>query len=106
MEALEFFPMAVVFAAIPAAPFGFVVGSAGSWWLAARAEHGVSGKRLFFESAGIGALLGAIFPVVLSILGWGPFAKLFSALPISIGIGIVCGIILIPLMRKNRLLPS
>lgn len=106
VDALEFFPMAVVFAAIPAAPFGLIVGSAGSWWLAGRAERGVSGRRLFFESAGIGAVLGATFPLILALLGWGPFANLASALPISIGIGIVCGIILIPLLRKYRPLPS
>jgi hypothetical protein len=106
VEALEFFPMAVVFAAIPAAPFGFIVGSAGSWWLTARAEHGVSGKRLFFESIGIGAVLGATFPLILATLGWGPFANLVSALPISIAIGIICGILLVLLMRKYRPLPA
>jgi hypothetical protein len=106
VEALAFFPMAVVFAAIPAAPFGFIVGSAGSWWLAVRTDSGVLGRRLYFESAGIGAVLGATFPLILALLGWGPFANLISALPISITIGIVCGIILTPLMRKYRPLPS
>jgi hypothetical protein len=104
--ALAFLPMAVVFAAIPAAPFGFIAGSAGSWWLAARAECGVSKRRLYFESVGIGAILGGTFPFVLTILGWGPFNNLVSAVPISIGIGIACGIIITPLVRKYRPLPS
>ena len=105
-EALTFFPMAVVFVAIPAAPFGFIVGSIGCWWLAARAARGVSSKRLYFESAGIGGVLGATFPLVLAALGWGPFNNLISALPISIPIGVACGIILIPVTRKYRPLPS
>ena len=100
VEALEFLPMAVVFAAIPAAPFGFIVGSVGSWWLATRTESGVSGVRLYCESIGIGAVLGATFPLVLTILGWGPFNNLVSGMPISVGIGTVCALTLIPLMRK------
>lgn len=105
-EALTLFPMAVVLVAIPAAPFGFIVGSLGSWCIAARADRGVSEKRLYFESAGIGGLLGATFPLILTILGWGPFNNLVSALPISITIGIVCGIILIPVTRKHVAVPS
>ena len=102
-EALAFFPMAVVFAAIPAAPFGFIVGSAGSWWLATRINRGISGRRLYFESAGIGAALGATFPLISTILGWGPFNNLVSALPISIGIGIVCGLTVALPMRRHVL---
>jgi hypothetical protein len=105
-EALAFLPMAVVFVAIPAAPFGFIVGTVGSWWLAARADRGVLGKRLYFESAGIGGILGATFPLILAVLGWGPFNNLVSALPISIGIGIVCGVVLTPLVRKHVAVPS
>ena len=106
VEALIFFPMAVVFVAIPAVPFGFIAGSAGSWWLACRAERGVPGKRLYFESAGIGGVLGATFPLIMAVLGWGPFNNLVSALPISITIGIVCGIMLIPYTRKHVAVPS
>jgi len=105
-EALAFFPMAVVFAAIPAAPFGFIVGLVGSCWLVARIEHSVSRKRLCLESAGIGAVLGATFPLILTILGWGPFDNLASALPISIGVGIVCGGALTTLLRKHAPLVS
>lgn len=105
-EAVAFFPMAVAFAAIPAAPFGFIVGPVGSWWLTIRAARGVSGKRLYFESAGIGGALGSTFPLILAALGWGPFNNLVSMLPISITIGIGCGILLIPLTRKYRPLPS
>ena len=106
LEALAFFPMAVVFAAIPAIPFGFIVGSVGSFLLAIRAEHGVSGRRLYGESAAIGAVLGATFPLILTVLGWGPLHNLVWALPISIGIGTLCAILLIPLMRKHLPFPS
>jgi hypothetical protein len=105
-EAVVFFPMAVAFAAIPAAPFGFVVGVVGSWWLAIRAARGVSGKRLYFESAGIGGVLGSTFPLILVASEWGPFNNLVSMLPISIIIGIACGILIIPSTRKYRPLPS
>src|SRR5450755_4255547 len=91
-DAITFFPMAVAFAAIPATPFGFVMGFVGSWWLAIRAAHGVSAKRLYFESAGFGGALGSIFPLTLAAFGWGPFNNLISMLPISVTIGIACGI--------------
>lgn len=99
-EAVSFLPLAIVFASIPAAPFGFIVGSAGSWWLATRAASGVAGVRLYCESVLAGAVLGASFPLVLTILGWGPFNNLVSAMPISVGIGTVCAVTLIPFMRK------
>jgi hypothetical protein len=106
-EGLAFFPMAVVFVAIPGVPFGFVVGSAvGSWLLAARADHGDPGKRLYFESAGLGGVLGATFPLILTAFGWGPFNNLVTAVPISIGIGILCGAALVPFMRKRVAVPS
>jgi hypothetical protein len=94
------FPMAVVFASVPAAPFGLIVGSIGCWWLIGRLEHGVPGRRLCFESAGFGAVLGATFPIVLATLGWGPFKNLVAALPFSIGIGFVCGLTVALLSRK------
>ena len=105
-EALAFVPIAFVFAAIPAAPFGFIVGSVGSWWLAVRAEGSIQRRRLFLESATMGAALGATFPLILALLGWGPFSNLVSALPISVAIGIICGTLLVPIIRKLRPLPS
>jgi hypothetical protein len=100
-EILEFFPVAVLYAAIPAAPFGFIMGSVGSWWLATRARQGVQGLRLYCESIGAGALLGATFPLVMTALGWGPFSNLVSAMPISIAIGAVCAFALIPFMQRQ-----
>src|SRR5260370_15955290 len=99
LAALSLIPVAVVFAAITAAPFGFVVGSAGILWLAARAQR-ASGRRLYLEAAGGGAVLGATYPLVLTILGWGPFQNLLSVLPISIGTGVVCGIVLTREVQK------
>jgi len=97
--------MAVLLAAITAAPFGFVVGSVGVLWLAARAQR-VSGKRLYFEAAGGGAVLGATYPLVMAIVGWGPFENLLSALPISIGTGVICGIVLVREVRRHVLAVS
>ena len=94
--------MAVIFAAITAAPFGFMVGFVGVWWLAARAER-VSERRLYFEASGGGAVLGATYPLVLTILGWGPFENLLSVLPISIATGIICGVVLTREVRKQVL---
>jgi hypothetical protein len=42
-QALTFLPLAMIFAAIPAAPFGFLVGSVGTWWLSARVDRGFLG---------------------------------------------------------------
>ena len=104
-EAVVFYPIAVAYVAILAVPFGFIAGSVGSWWLAVREAHGVSGKRLYFEFAGIGGVLGSTFPLIFLAFGWGPLSNLVSALPISITIGIACGILIIPLTRKYRPLP-
>ncbi|MGC2247829.1 MAG: hypothetical protein WA609_14585 [Terriglobales bacterium] len=93
-------PIAVLLAAITAVPFGFTVGSVGVWWLAGRAER-VSERRLYFESTGGGAALGATYPLIMAILGWGPFENLVAALPISIGTGIICGIVLTRETRKS-----
>lgn len=99
LAALALIPMAVLFAAITAAPFGFMVGSVGVLWLAARAPR-VSGKRFYFEAAGGGAVLGSTYPLVLTILGWGSFQNLVSVLPISIGTGVICGIVLTREVQK------
>lgn len=78
-------------------PFGFIVGFIGSWWLAARASSIVSARRLYCESAGIGALLGATFPL---IFGLRPNIYAIAQLPFSIGSGIICGVTLAALMRS------
>jgi hypothetical protein len=104
--AMSMFPMAVVLVGIPGVPFGFIVGSVGGWWLVGRAGHGDPGRRFYFESAGLGGVLGATFPLIMAAFGWGPFENLVSALPISIGIGIVCGAALVPFMRKRVAAPS
>src|SRR5260370_9460327 len=67
LAALSLIPVAVVFAAITAAPFGFVVGSAGILWLAARAQR-ASGKRLSFEAAAGGSGMGATLLSGLTVL--------------------------------------
>ena len=98
--AAAFFPMAVLFASVIAVPFGLVVGSIGSWWLIGRVASGAPARRVYCESAGTGGLLGATFPLVTALGGWGPFKNLVSALPISIGAGIACGIVLAAFVRS------
>ncbi|MGB8582167.1 MAG: hypothetical protein WCD47_15205 [Candidatus Sulfotelmatobacter sp.] len=105
LAALSLIPMAVLYAAVTGAPFGFVAGAAGTWLVAARARH-ISGRRLYLEAACGGAVLGATYPLVLTISGWGPFQNLVSVLPISIGAGAICGIVLVPEVRRYlRALP-
>ena len=99
LAALSLVPVAVIVGAFTAAPFGFMVGSVGIWWLAGRALR-VSGRRLYFEAAGGGAVLGATYPLVIAILGWGPFENLVAALPVSIGTGVVCGMVLTREVRE------
>jgi len=100
MVASAFLPLAVLYASIVAAPFGFIVGSIGSWWLVGRVTSAAPAKRVYYESAGLGGLLGAMFPLISALGGWGPFKNLLSALPISIGIGITCGIAVAAFMRS------
>ena len=97
---LYFVPIAFLYAAIPAVPFGLVVGSIGGWWLAPRATGETPSQHLFLQSGVMGAVLGSAFPLLAMALGWGPFQNLVSALPISIGIGVVCGLSLAAVIRK------
>lgn len=69
--AVSLIPIAFVYAAVTGIPFGFVAGIAGTLWIAARAQQ-VSGKRLYYEAAGAGALIGALYPLALMAFGWGP----------------------------------
>jgi len=43
---VAFFPIAVAVAAVPAVPFGLIVGSIGTWWLAVSATIAGSIVRL------------------------------------------------------------
>jgi len=97
---LYFIPIAFLYAAIPAVPFGLIVGSIGGWWLAPRAAGDIPSRHLFLQSAVLGAVLGSTFPIVAVALGWGPLQNLVSVLPISIGIGTVCGPSLAVVMGK------
>jgi hypothetical protein len=97
------FPMVVIFSAIAAAPFGFIVGSIGSWWLVPHWAKTNSSNRVYWESGGLGALLGATYPLIAESFGWGPFENLVAALPISIGSGILCGVALAAFMRTKVL---
>lgn len=100
LGSFKLFPLVVLFAAIPGAPFGFIAGSIGAWWLMHRLTSGISKKRFYIEALVLGAGLGATLPVVLSTSGWGPFANLVSALPISILVGSMCGIAFAFFVRK------
>jgi hypothetical protein len=101
--AAPFLPIAVLYAAATAAPFGLIAGSAGTWWLAARAERHMANRQLWWESAGAGALLGATYPVVMGICGWGPFSNLVSELPIAVGIGMTCALVVAFWMQRHVL---
>ena len=96
----SFIPIALVFAAIQAVPFGLVIGSVGGWWLAPRAASGASSRYIFLQSSVMGAILGSTFPILAMALGWGSPENLVSVLPISIGIGVICALSLTLVMRK------
>ena len=98
--AFYFIPVAFLYVAIPAVPFGLVVGSIGGWWLAPRATRETSARHLFLQSGLAGAALGSSFPLLAMALGWGPVENLVSVLPISIGIGVVCGVSLPVVIRR------
>jgi hypothetical protein len=96
---MSFIPVAILYAAVVAVPFGFFVGSFGSWWLVGRFDKHIPSKRIFCESLGVGALLGAVFPSVMALAGWGPYSNLVSVVPISVGIGVICAALLMQLMH-------
>jgi hypothetical protein len=100
LAALSLIPIGFVYAAVTGGPFGLVAGMAGTLWIAARAQH-ISGKRLYYEAAGAGALIGALYPLALAIFGWGPVENLLSELPISIGAGAACGMVLVREVQKG-----
>ena len=95
---VSFIPVAVLYAAIPAVPFGLIVGAVGGWWLAPRVAGDTVSPHVFLQSSVVGALLASTFPIVAMALRWGPLQSLASFLPISIGIGIVCGLTLTAVM--------
>ena len=97
---VSFIPIALVFATVQAVPFGLVIGSFRGWWLAPRVSGDIPPRHVLLQSTVMGAILGSTFPILAMALGWGPLENLVSALPISIGIGIVCGINLTLVMRK------
>ncbi|MGA7338170.1 MAG: hypothetical protein WBW91_15690 [Candidatus Sulfotelmatobacter sp.] len=93
LAALSLIPIVFLYAAVTGVPFGLVAGTVGTWWIVARARH-ISSGRLYYEASATGALIGGSYPLVLKVFGWGPFENLLSTLPISIGAGIVCGLVL------------
>lgn len=96
----RFTPTAFLLAAFAAVPFGSIVGSIGGWWLAPRVSSETPSQHLLLQSALMGVILGSAFPISALALGWGPFQNLVAVLPISIGIGVVCGLSLAAIMRK------
>jgi hypothetical protein len=102
LESLSLIPMAILFAAITAAPFGFAVGAIGVLWLTFRSQR-TSGRRLYLEAAGMGAALGGYISAANVNSGMGPFENLLAARPISIGTGIIFGIVLSRETRRATL---
>jgi hypothetical protein len=96
----SFLPGVLLYIAIVAVPFGLIVGSLGGWWIAPRVMGDTQSRYLFLQSSVLGAILGSTFPLLAIALGWGPLENLSSVLPISIGVGIVCGLLLTATMRK------
>jgi hypothetical protein len=63
--------MMCLYTFIPAGGFGFLCGVLGSIYLGLRVRRITSRGRLLAESAVIGALLSALFPLFYLAMGWG-----------------------------------
>jgi hypothetical protein len=97
--ALGVLSIILLFAVISVAPFGFIAGLAGGWWLACREEKGIAKKRLCFESAGSGALLGATYPFAPGLGDIGGYTARSSEYLqfhclLGAGVGLTCGLLL------------
>lgn len=90
---------AVLYASILSVPFGLFFGSIGGYWLSIRLDGAPNMNRVFLESAVAGALLGSTYPLIMSVLGFGPFRNLMGALPLSSGVGIICGLAFTAFLR-------
>jgi len=93
-----------------AGPFGFFAGSLGTWWLSGRSQRDISNLRLRIESASLGALIGAAFPLQfalmrLSLSSGDPDDDLCNAHNALIGalVGTICACLLAWWMRRNSL---
>jgi len=91
------------FGTLMVAMFGLIAGLIGSWWLVARLSGEVTFKRVVFESAGMGAVLGIACLLVAISLQWALTTPFVMVLPIWMGTGIVCGVGLPLFFRKFKL---
>jgi hypothetical protein len=57
----------IAYAGLFSAPFGFLSGIAGTWWLVRKAESAISNRQLKFEAVRAGAILGAMWPFLIEL---------------------------------------
>lgn len=97
--------MAMTFAVPIAGPFGFVFGALLGWWQFGRAASAIATRRLYWESAGVGALLGATYPYSMQALfhnGWNAASSgTLGFLALGAAVGVACALALAWLKRRT-----
>ena len=90
---------------IPVGTFGFACGVLGRLYLFLRSPHITSAVRLLAESAIIGTLLSAFFPLFLLLMRWGPTADWFEwkAILFSLAVGCPVSILYAAVFHKSLL---
>ncbi len=100
-DSFRFLLVALVFVGVQAIPFGLLAGSIGTWWLLGRVVRDTpNASGLYARVVVVSVILGCTFPLLAILLGWGPPENLVSALPVSAGIGLLCGLSLTALIRR------
>jgi len=97
--------MMCLYTFIPAGGFGFLCAILGSLYLVFRVPHITSRARLLAESAVIGALLSALFPLGLLAVGWGPVRDWLNwrAILFCIAVGCPVSILYAAIFRRSLL---
>jgi len=93
--ALAALPVVAIYAAIPAASFGFVCGILGGFWLLSRNGRFGSRARMYTESILFGAFLSLWFPMLHAAIsktgdGWFDLAECLFSASVGCATAILC----------------
>lgn len=101
-------PVMWIFAVLPVGPAAFVLGGGGGVLLQSLAARCRSMKTLIVQTAALGSVLGTTVPFISATAGWGPTGNftenVVSLLPLAAPTGMICGLMVLWLLRRRRLL--
>jgi hypothetical protein len=98
------FPYLLPAAVFVMGPAGLIVGSAGSLVLQALSARVRSIKALGVCAAGLGLALGTAVPLIAAVLSLWSQSSISEVLPLSMAVGITCGVVTVWLLHRWHLL--